>query len=130
MSVGGVRFFRNVSIRFRLLVLFTLPALAIVSTRTFELREEHQQRVVAANNQAVGFARRGIELQENLISEVRTLLQILSRVPDVLQGTPDTCRQLLAEAAQDKPWLKGLWVAEPDGHVVCSTIPGGVGLTF
>ena len=118
------------SIRVRLFILFTLPVLAIVSTRTLELQQEHGERLTAAYDRAVGLARSGIERQEGLISEMRTLLQVLSRVPDIAEGSATSCRRLLLEVAREKPWLKGLWVVEPDGRSVCSTVPGGVGLTF
>lgn len=130
MIVRWFRKIRNGGIRLRLLVLFALPVLALASTRMLELRTEHQQRLSAANDQALSLARRGIELQQDLVSETRSLLRVLSRIPDVVQGTPDVCRGLLAEAVREKPWLKGLWVVEPDGRATCSTVPGGLGLDF
>jgi diguanylate cyclase (GGDEF)-like protein len=129
MGVGWVGI-RNVSIRVRLFILFTLPVLAIVSTRTLELQQEHGERLTAAYDKAIGLARSGIERQEGLISEMRTLLQVLSRVPDIAEASAGSCRRLLLEVAREKPWLKGLWVVEPDGRSVCSTVPGGIGLTF
>ena len=120
----------NVSIRIRLFILFTLPVLAIVATRSFELHQEHGERLTAAYDRAISLARSGIERQEGLISEMRTLLQVLSRVPDIADGSAASCRSLLLEVAREKPWLKGLWVVEPTGRSVCSTVPGGVGLTF
>src|SRR5688572_3746087 len=94
--VGGIR---NVSIKLRLFVLFTLPVLAIVSTRTFELRQEHGERLGAAYERTVSLARSAIDRQETLISEIRTLLQILSRVPDITEGSAQSCRRMLLDVA-------------------------------
>ncbi len=125
--VGGIR---NASIKLRLFILFTLPVLAILATRTFELRQEYNERLGTAYQRTVGLARSAIDRQEALISEIRTLLQVLSRVPDIADGSSQTCRRMLQDIASEKPWLKGLWVVNPDGRAVCSTVAGGVGLTF
>ncbi len=130
MSSGLFRHIRNGGTRLRLFALFTLPVLAIAATRAMELRVEHQQRLVAANDQALTLARRGIELQQDLVSETRSLLKVLSHIPDIVQGVPSTCSALLTETMREKPWLKGLWVIQPDGRVVCSTVPGGLSLDF
>jgi diguanylate cyclase (GGDEF)-like protein len=110
--------------------LFTLPIVAIAATRTLELKVEHQQRLAAANDQALSLARRGIELQQDLVSETRSLMQILSHVPDVTQGSPSQCHAVLVETVREKPWLKGLWVAGANGRASCSTVPGGLNLDF
>ncbi len=121
---------RNVSIRTRLFVLFAVPVLVIVSSRTWELTQEYRARLTTAYERTLTLTRTGIERQEGVISEIRGLLQVLGRVPDITNGSASNCRRLLSEITQDKPWLKGLWIVEPSGQSVCSTVLGGVGLDF
>lgn len=120
---------RELSIRVRLVILFAVIVLPLLASRTLELRREGAERLASAGQHVAALAARAVERQEDVISEVRTLLDVFSRVPDVRAGNPEDCRQFLLTGT-NKPWLKGVWAVEPSGIVSCSTVPGGVGVDF
>jgi diguanylate cyclase (GGDEF)-like protein len=118
------------SIRVRLFLLFTLPIALLLLKDAVELGNRYSASLAAAQDRAIALARDGADRQAELISEVRTLLNVFSHVDEIVGGTADRCRAFLAGATREKPWLKGLWVANGDGEVVCSTVPGSAGLNL
>lgn len=125
----SARPFRGLSIRVRLAVLFAIVLLPLLANRIGELRNESLDRLAAATERAGALANHAVERQGDRISDMRTLLEVFSRVPDVRAGNPEDCREFLVSAGT-QPWLKGIWAIEPSGLVTCSTVPGGVGLDF
>ena len=118
------------SIRVRLFLLFTLPIALLLLKDAVELGNRYSASLASAKERAIALARDGADRQAELISEVRTLLNVFSHVEEVVGGTPDRCRNFLSGATREKPWLKGLWVASGEGEVICSTVPGSAGLNL
>jgi diguanylate cyclase (GGDEF)-like protein len=116
------------SIRARLIVLALLAITPLVFDRIHGLEAARAQRTDRARTEVIDLARRGVESQREIISSVRSLLQIMSRVYAKMTPDPATCNQYLTDMAGNISWLRGLSVAGPDGQFKCSTEPNAIGL--
>ena len=76
----------------------------------------------------VDLARRGIKSQREIISSVRSLLQIVARAYAKMPPEAATCNQYLTELAGNVPWIRGLSVTSADGQIKCSTESDVIGL--
>ena len=68
------------SIRARLIVLALLAIAPLMLERVHGLEKARAERTERANSEVSELARRGVELQREIIYSVRSLLQIVSRV--------------------------------------------------
>ena len=116
------------SIRARLIVLALLAITPLVFDRVHGLEAARAQRTDRARTEVIDLARRGVESQREIISSVRSLLQIMSRVYAKMTPDPATCNQYLTDVAGTISWLRGLSVAGPNGQIKCSTEPNAIGL--
>ncbi|MGK7861430.1 EAL domain-containing protein [Falsiroseomonas sp. E2-1-a4] len=110
-------------------VLAMLPMLAF-SAWLFET--ETHDRILTAETEAATAAARGAREVEALVSQARTLLTALARVPEV-SGTFDAgeagrvdapagaraCRAVLQPIAATAPWQRSLSVIRTDGTLIC-----------
>jgi hypothetical protein len=115
-------------ITIRVFAVILLAILPFVGFRALDLFQSRQQFIELAGNKALDLARRGAELYSAPIVEAQTLLQVVSQVPQVVAGSSQSCASFLERAGRDRPWVKGFWVIDGDGRVICSTVPQAVGL--
>jgi hypothetical protein len=112
--------------RLSLLVLAAVaPLAALVSHQINAAREHH---IGEALRRASEYARLGSERFEDIMADARTLLDVVSKVPDVTNGTAIACHQFLTSVGRDRRWVNGMWVVGQDGRVRCSTIANAGGL--
>ena len=116
------------SIRARLIVLALLAIAPLMIERVHGLEEARAIRTERANNDVVELARRGAELQRQIIYSVRSLLQIVSRVYAKVPLDSSNCSQYLADLMTNIPWIRDLSIASDDGRIKCSTQPLALGL--
>ncbi len=116
------------SIRARLIVLALLAITPLVFDRIHGLEAARAQRIDRARTEVIDLARRGVESQREIISSVRSLLQIMSRVYAKMTPDPATCNQYLTALTGNVAWIRGLSVAGTDGRIECSTEPNAIGL--
>src|ERR1043166_9210985 len=115
-------------IRIRLFGMLLLVALPLIGAVSVSLYRERQASIEAAHAKAIDRARHVAEVYQRVIAEARMLLEVLTQVPEVIAGPPDTCRSFLKRVGGTRGWEHGIWVVGADGRVVCATTPGVVGI--
>jgi hypothetical protein len=114
-------------IRIRLVGMVLMVALPLVAVQTFELYKDRERDIEAAHTKALDTARHGVERYQSTIVAVRALLDTISLVPDVVSGSAATCAAFLQRAGQKLAWAGEFLIFDPDGRIVCATIPAAVG---
>jgi diguanylate cyclase (GGDEF)-like protein/PAS domain S-box-containing protein len=114
-------------IRIRLFGMILLVALPLMGAVGVDLYRERQASIEAAHAKAIDRAQRVAELYQRVVVEARTLLEVITQVPEVIASPPDACRSFLLRVSGNRGWERGIWVFGADGRVVCSTNPSVVG---
>jgi diguanylate cyclase (GGDEF)-like protein len=118
----------RLSIRARLIVLALFALAPLMFQRVHGLETARAQRTERARSEVIDLARRGTESQREIVSSVRSLLQVLARVYPRMPLDAAGCNQYLTDMAGNIPWLRGLSVAGTNGQIKCSTEPTAIGL--
>jgi diguanylate cyclase (GGDEF)-like protein len=116
------------SIRARMIVLALLAIAPLMIERVHSLEKARAARTERANAEVVDLARRGVEAQREIISTVRALLQIVSRIYAKAPLEPAACNHDMADLTSHIPWIRDVSIASPDGRIKCSTEPLAIGL--
>jgi diguanylate cyclase (GGDEF)-like protein/PAS domain S-box-containing protein len=119
VAFGGIKF-RLVG----MVLLVALPVAAIIATG---LIRERARDIEAAHVKAQEIAGRGGEQYRQAIAGMRSLLQTLSLVPEVVSGSPESCAAFLDRAGRQFAWAEQFWVMESGGQVICATLKDAVG---
>ncbi|MBK5959064.1 hypothetical protein CCR97_12710 [Rhodoplanes elegans] len=119
---------RVTGIRLRLLGLILVAVLPLIAAIAVGLHRDWVSDIDTAGQQVEALARRAAGRYREAQLEARTLLDIVSFVPEVTHGSPESCNRYLAQIERTRPWSEGLLVLDRAGRVVCHTAPGGIGL--
>ncbi len=95
------------SIRARLIVLALLAIAPLMFERVHGLEAARAERTERAHAEVMELARRGADAQEEIISSVRALLQIVARVYVKMPFEPATATTILTDLASNVPWIRG-----------------------
>ena len=74
-----------------------------------------------AQERAYELAKAGAARFQDTIDDVHTVLDLLSRVPEVTNGSPETCARFLKDVAASHQWARSLSLIGANQKVVCST---------
>ena len=118
------------SIRARLIVLALLAIAPLMFERVHALESARAERTEAAHAQVIELARQGAEAQEETISSVRALLQIVASVFVKMPFETADCNQYLTNLAGNIPWIRALSIAGTSGQIICSSESRAVGLNI
>jgi diguanylate cyclase (GGDEF)-like protein len=118
------------SIRARLIVLALLAIAPLMLERFQGLETARAKRTDRAFAQVSDLARRGAEAQEEVVSSVRALLQIVAHVYTRMPFEAKDCNQYLKDTAANIPWVHAISIAGTNGQIRCSTEPLAVGLSI
>jgi len=118
------------SIRARLIVLALLTIAPLMFERVHALESARAERMAAAHAQVIELARQGAEAQEETISSVRALLQIVASVFVKMPFETADCNHYLTNLASNIPWIRALSIAGTDGQVKCSSEIRAIGLNI
>src|SRR4051812_20943821 len=124
----GARPRPTISIRARLVVLTLLAVVPLMIDRARLIESDRAERVAAAANDAVALARRGVDAQEELVTAVKSVVQVVARTHAAFADSPEMCGRFLGGATSDAPWITGLSVIAPNGRIACSTVANRIGL--
>lgn len=114
--------------RARLAVLVLAAILPFAAFIAYQITEIRQKRVTEALERAIEYAQLGADSYEDDLTEARALLELVARIPEVINGSAESCQDFLNSAALSRRWANGLWVVGQSGRVRCSTVANGVGL--
>jgi diguanylate cyclase (GGDEF)-like protein len=118
------------SIRARLIVLALLAIAPLMFERVHALESARAERTAAAHAQVIELARQGAESQEETISSVRALLQIVASVFVKMPFEAADCDQYLTNLASNIPWIRALSIAGTGGQIKCSSEAPAIGLNI
>ena len=104
-------------IRIRLFGMILLVALPLMGAVAVDLYRERQASIEAAHAKAIDRAQRVAELYQRVVVEARTLLEVITQVPEVIASPPDACRSFLLRVSGNRGWERGIWVFGADGHL-------------
>jgi signal transduction histidine kinase len=113
--------FASLRVRFSLLIgLALLPALGLM---LYTASEQRRHAALEVQEQALRLARLTSGDQERLIESTHLFLAMLTQIPEVRHGDPDTCTASLANLLRRYPLYANLGRVAIDGEVVCSARP-------
>lgn len=118
------------SIRARLIVLALLAIAPLMFERVHTLESARAERTADAHTQVIELARQGAEAQEETISSVRALLQIVANVFVRMPFETADCNHYLTDLASNIPWIQALSIAGPGGQIKCSSEARAIGLNI
>ncbi|WP_114860048.1 sensor domain-containing diguanylate cyclase [Azospirillum brasilense] len=101
---------------FILLALFPLVVLVLVL-----LLQERSQDIERAREGTRLLAHRGALQQTQIVQQVRSVLQLLTLVPDIREAIPGRCTTLLKQTTGLYPWASGFGMFNADGNLLCSS---------
>ena len=116
------------SIRARLLVLALVAMAPLMFERVHGLEAARAERTQGAFDDVTALAQRGADAQEEVVSSVRALLQIVAHVYTRVPFEQNDCDDYLREMASNIPWVQAVSVAKPNGQIRCSTEATAIGL--
>ncbi len=132
VSYRSARAVRNawqtLSIRARLVILALLTVVPLMFDRVRLLEASRAERIEQAAAEAQGLARRGAQGQRELVTTVRSLLQVMGRAYANMLAHGETCNLYLADLTSGMGFIRGMAIVGPDGRIKCSSFPGAVGL--
>jgi signal transduction histidine kinase/ActR/RegA family two-component response regulator len=127
MPFSFARRLRLNSLRMHLLAL-VLAALALpFAAAVWYVETSVDKRVTEAKELALELTRVGVQRQEEIIRDARSLLAVLAMVP-VINGADndvDECVGILKGLPKHHAWTTGAWVASLDGQLICDTTGRG-----
>ena len=110
------------SLRTRLVLLVLLAMLPLAVFLLADLVVDQGSDLEAARSRAVELAQLGAEQQDSLLQEARTVLAVLSRVPQVAASEPGSCHALMRQLVDDHPRMASLLVTDDAGRITCSSL--------
>jgi diguanylate cyclase (GGDEF)-like protein len=116
------------SIRARLVVLALIAVVPLMIDRARLIEAHRAEHVAAASNDAVTLTRQGVDAQEELVTAVKSVVQVVARTHAAFADSPEICGKFLAGATSDAPWITGLSVVAPNGRISCATVANRIGL--
>jgi diguanylate cyclase (GGDEF)-like protein len=115
------------SIRGRLVLLALLIVVPLMVDRVRLVENSRNERIALTASEVLELTRRGAEGQREIITTVRSMLQVTARAYVTMQAG-DSCNLHIRDLVGNMPWIQGMSIIGPDGRIKCSTLPSAVGL--
>jgi diguanylate cyclase (GGDEF)-like protein len=116
------------SIRGRLIVVALVAIAPLMIERVRGLEHARTERTALARAQVVDLVRGATAAQREIVSSMRSLIQVVARSYPRLPSGETECSRALGNLTSNVAWLRGLNIATPDGRITCATDPRGLGL--
>src|SRR5947199_332928 len=116
------------SIRARLVVLALLAVVPLMLDRVRLLEASRSERIEMAATEALELARRGAQGQREIVTTVRSMLQVMARAYVTMLARGETCNMYLSDLAGSMAWVRGVSIIGPDGRIKCSNLSTAIGL--
>jgi signal transduction histidine kinase/DNA-binding response OmpR family regulator len=111
----------STGLRVRLLAIILLLIVPIAVFDAIGLLQVRATRIRITQERAYELAKAGAARFQSTIDDVRTVLDLLSRVSEVTNGSPETCATFLRDIAASHQWARSLSLIGANQRVVCST---------
>jgi diguanylate cyclase (GGDEF)-like protein len=119
----------RLSIRTRLIVLALLILVPLMLDRVRLLEATRTERIDNAHAEALDMAKRGVDMQLEIVNSTRAVLQVVARAYLALAKPSEDCGPFVRSFKPDVPWMLSLSVVGSDDRIICSTRPAAVGLS-
>lgn len=116
----------STGLRVRLLAIILLLLVPIAVFDAIGLLQVRATRIRITQERAYELAKAGAARFQDTIDDVRTVLDLVSGVPDVTDGSPETCAKFLKGVAASRQWARSLSLIGANQRVVCSTNAGAI----
>ncbi|MBI3700835.1 MAG: PAS-domain containing protein [Afipia sp.] len=117
----------SASLRIRLLAIIAILLVPLAILQTVELVRVKDGRTRITQDRAYELAKAGASRYQDTIDDVRSVLDILSRVAQVTNGTPESCAAFLASVKRSHAWARSFSVVNDQQRIVCSMNPKALG---
>jgi signal transduction histidine kinase/DNA-binding response OmpR family regulator len=107
------------------IILILIGPLAVL--QVLEIYQVRTTRARTTQERALELAKAGAARFQDTIDDTRTVLDLLSRVSDVTQSSPDQCSGFLKDTPATHQWARSLSLVDENQKVVCSTNPAAIG---
>jgi len=111
----------STGLRARLLAIIFILIGPLAIFQALELYQVRITRTRITQERAYELAKAGAARFQGTVDDVHTVLDLLSRVPDVTNGSPQTCAKFLKDVAASHQWARSLSLIGANQKVVCST---------
>jgi signal transduction histidine kinase/CheY-like chemotaxis protein/HPt (histidine-containing phosphotransfer) domain-containing protein len=111
----------STGLRVRLLAIIFILIGPLAIFQALELYQVRTTRTRITQERAYELAKAGAARFQDTIDDVYTVLDLLSRVPDVISGSPETCAKFLKDVAASHQWARSLSLIGANQRIVCST---------
>jgi signal transduction histidine kinase/CheY-like chemotaxis protein/HPt (histidine-containing phosphotransfer) domain-containing protein len=111
----------STGLRVRLLAIIFILIGPLAILQALELYQVRTTRTRITQERAYELAKAGAARFQDTIDDVHTVLDLLSRVPDVVSGSPETCAKFLEDVAASHQWARSLSLIGANQRIVCST---------
>jgi signal transduction histidine kinase/CheY-like chemotaxis protein/HPt (histidine-containing phosphotransfer) domain-containing protein len=118
-----VQLFKKTStgLRVRLLAIILLLIVPIAVFDAVGLLQVRVTRIRITQERAYELAKAAAARYQDTVDDVHTVLDLLSRVPEVTNGSPETCAKFLKDVAVSYQWARSLSLIGANQKIVCST---------
>ncbi len=111
----------SAGLRVRLLAIILILIVPLAIFQTLELYQVRKTRTRITQERAFELAKAGAARFQDTIDDVHTVLDLLSRVPEVTTGSSEACAGFLKDVTASHQWARSLSLIGENQRVVCST---------
>jgi len=111
----------SAGLRVRLLAIILILIVPLAVLQVLEIYQVRTTRTRTTQERAYELAKAGAARFQDTIDDVHTVLDLLSRVPEVTNGPSETCAGFLKDVAASHQWARSLSLVGGNQKVVCST---------
>ncbi|PWC32021.1 hybrid sensor histidine kinase/response regulator [Azospirillum sp. TSO22-1] len=115
------------------LAALVLAALALpFAAAVWYVEQSIDARVREAKDLARELTHAGVQKQEEVIRDARSLLAVLAMVPAIngAEDDVDECVSISKTMPKLHPWSTGVWATDMDGRIICDTSGPGNGISL
>ena len=113
------------SLRARLLLLMLIATCPWVAAMSYHFWTERQQAIDEAATELLELARGAAATQERAIANARTMLQLLTALPEIRSGEAPACRTRLVDIHRQSDQYGNLLVTDTTGRLLCAAKGSG-----
>jgi signal transduction histidine kinase/DNA-binding response OmpR family regulator len=117
----------STGLRVRLLAIILILIAPIAVFDAVGLNQVRTTRIRITQERAFELAQAGAARFQDTIDDAHTVLDLLSRVPQVINSSPETCASFLRDVAASHKWARAFALIGEDQKIACSTNPDAIG---
>ena len=117
----------STSLRVRLIAIIAALIVPLAILQIIELYQVKTTRTRITQERAYELARAGAERYQDTIDDVRSVLNTVSHVADVISGSPETCSSFLSAVARSHGWARSVSAVNQQQRIICSSDERAIG---